>query len=154
MHPFQPSFSPLEGTKITVNNLHPRVTEEDIVVSASRCSVLCCFRFSLSSCVCKLQTCLRCSHDSFSTFNWPFSCVLVTVHRSCSVCAVPWSERGWWRWGLLKWCLWGRRTLWAPTGNTTTAVWMVRAFSKGNIYFKVDWVFWAPASGNDAGGDE
>lgn len=30
---FQPAFSPLEGTKITVNNLHPRVTEEDIVVS-------------------------------------------------------------------------------------------------------------------------
>lgn len=29
----QPAFSPLEGTKITVNNLHPRVTEEDIVVS-------------------------------------------------------------------------------------------------------------------------
>lgn len=29
----QPTFSPLEGTKITVNNLHPRVTEEDIVVS-------------------------------------------------------------------------------------------------------------------------
>lgn len=33
---FQPAFSPLEGTKITVNNLHPRVTEEDIVVSISR----------------------------------------------------------------------------------------------------------------------
>lgn len=32
----QPVVSPLEGTKITVNNLHPRVTEEDIVVSASR----------------------------------------------------------------------------------------------------------------------
>ncbi len=31
----QPAFSPLEGTKITVNNLHPRVTEEDIVVSKS-----------------------------------------------------------------------------------------------------------------------
>lgn len=31
----QPAFSPLEGTKITVNNLHPRVTEEDIVVSNS-----------------------------------------------------------------------------------------------------------------------
>lgn len=31
----QPVVSPLEGTKITVNNLHPRVTEEDIVVSAS-----------------------------------------------------------------------------------------------------------------------
>lgn len=29
----QPAFSPLEGTKITVNNLHPRVSEEDIVVS-------------------------------------------------------------------------------------------------------------------------
>lgn len=31
----QPAFSPLEGTKITVNNLHPRVTEEDIVVRKS-----------------------------------------------------------------------------------------------------------------------
>lgn len=30
---WQPVFSPLEGTKMTVNNLHPRVTEEDIVVS-------------------------------------------------------------------------------------------------------------------------
>ncbi|XP_061087706.1 polymerase delta-interacting protein 3-like [Conger conger] len=27
----QPACSPLEGTKMTVNNLHPRVTEEDIV---------------------------------------------------------------------------------------------------------------------------
>uniref|UniRef100_A0A671T0G7 Polymerase delta-interacting protein 3-like n=2 Tax=Sinocyclocheilus anshuiensis TaxID=1608454 RepID=A0A671T0G7_9TELE len=33
--PAQPVFSPLEGTKITVNNLHPRVTEEDIVVSSA-----------------------------------------------------------------------------------------------------------------------
>lgn len=30
---WQPVLSPLEGTKMTVNNLHPRVTEEDIVVS-------------------------------------------------------------------------------------------------------------------------
>lgn len=34
-HFLKPAFSPLEGTKITVNNLHPRVTEEDIVVSKS-----------------------------------------------------------------------------------------------------------------------
>lgn len=32
-YPWQPVLSPLEGTKMTVNNLHPRVTEEDIVVS-------------------------------------------------------------------------------------------------------------------------
>ncbi|KAI6079681.1 polymerase delta-interacting protein 3 [Aix galericulata] len=29
--PVELAFSPLEGTKMTVNNLHPRVTEEDIV---------------------------------------------------------------------------------------------------------------------------
>lgn len=33
----QPVLSPLEGTKMTVNNLHPRVTEEDIVVSPVAC---------------------------------------------------------------------------------------------------------------------
>lgn len=32
---WQPVLSPLEGTKMTVNNLHPRVTEEDIVVSTT-----------------------------------------------------------------------------------------------------------------------
>lgn len=32
---WQPVLSPLEGTKMTVNNLHPRVTEEDIVVSTA-----------------------------------------------------------------------------------------------------------------------
>lgn len=34
-HLWQPVLSPLEGTKMTVNNLHPRVTEEDIVVSTT-----------------------------------------------------------------------------------------------------------------------
>ena len=34
---WQPVLSPLEGTKMTVNNLHPRVTEEDIVVSIMSC---------------------------------------------------------------------------------------------------------------------
>lgn len=34
---WQLAFSPLEGTKMTVNNLHPRVTEEDIVVSIAYC---------------------------------------------------------------------------------------------------------------------
>uniref|UniRef100_A0A674BWM5 DNA polymerase delta interacting protein 3 n=1 Tax=Salmo trutta TaxID=8032 RepID=A0A674BWM5_SALTR len=38
--PPQPSFSPLEGTKITVNNLHPRVTEEDIVELFCVCGAL------------------------------------------------------------------------------------------------------------------
>ncbi|XP_068098220.1 polymerase delta-interacting protein 3 [Hyperolius riggenbachi] len=33
----EPAFSPLEGTKMTVNNLHPRVTEEDIVSLKSLC---------------------------------------------------------------------------------------------------------------------
>ncbi|KAM4634799.1 polymerase delta-interacting protein 3 isoform 2-T2 [Polymixia lowei] len=37
--PPQP-FSPLEGTKITVNNLHPRVTEEDIVELFCVCGAL------------------------------------------------------------------------------------------------------------------
>uniref|UniRef100_A0A3P8ZT34 RRM domain-containing protein n=1 Tax=Esox lucius TaxID=8010 RepID=A0A3P8ZT34_ESOLU len=37
---FQPAFSPLEGTKITVNNLHPRVTEEDIVELFCVCGAL------------------------------------------------------------------------------------------------------------------
>lgn len=35
----QPVLSPLEGTKMTVNNLHPRVTEEDIVVSTACCTL-------------------------------------------------------------------------------------------------------------------
>ncbi|XP_046699920.1 polymerase delta-interacting protein 3 isoform X1 [Silurus meridionalis] len=38
--PAQPMFSPLEGTKITVNNLHPRVTEEDIVELFCVCGAL------------------------------------------------------------------------------------------------------------------
>ncbi|XP_038550633.1 polymerase delta-interacting protein 3 [Micropterus salmoides] len=38
--PSQPAFSPLEGTKITVNNLHPRVTEEDIVELFCVCGAL------------------------------------------------------------------------------------------------------------------
>lgn len=36
----QPVFSPLEGTKISVNNLHPRVTEEDIVELFCVCGAL------------------------------------------------------------------------------------------------------------------
>ncbi|MBN3300385.1 PDIP3 protein, partial [Amia calva] len=36
----QPVFSPLEGTKLTVNNLHPRVTEEDIVELFCVCGAL------------------------------------------------------------------------------------------------------------------
>eukprot|EP00066_Takifugu_rubripes_P012575 XP_011601841.1 PREDICTED: polymerase delta-interacting protein 3 [Takifugu rubripes] len=36
----QPTFSPLEGTKITVNNLHPRVSEEDIVELFCVCGAL------------------------------------------------------------------------------------------------------------------
>ncbi|XP_034046105.1 polymerase delta-interacting protein 3 [Thalassophryne amazonica] len=39
-NPPQPAFSPLEGTKITVNNLHPRVTEEDIVELFCVCGAL------------------------------------------------------------------------------------------------------------------
>uniref|UniRef100_A0A3Q2NZK9 DNA polymerase delta interacting protein 3 n=1 Tax=Fundulus heteroclitus TaxID=8078 RepID=A0A3Q2NZK9_FUNHE len=35
-----PTFSPLEGTKITVNNLHPRVSEEDIVELFCVCGAL------------------------------------------------------------------------------------------------------------------
>uniref|UniRef100_A0A672IZ39 Polymerase (DNA-directed), delta interacting protein 3 n=1 Tax=Salarias fasciatus TaxID=181472 RepID=A0A672IZ39_SALFA len=35
-----PAFSPLEGTKIMVNNLHPRVTEEDIVELFCVCGAL------------------------------------------------------------------------------------------------------------------
>ncbi|KPP71077.1 hypothetical protein Z043_110043 [Scleropages formosus] len=35
-----PTFSPLEGTKMTVNNLHPRVTEEDIVELFCVCGAL------------------------------------------------------------------------------------------------------------------
>ncbi|XP_056653452.1 polymerase delta-interacting protein 3 isoform X5 [Monodelphis domestica] len=35
-----PIFSPLEGTKMTVNNLHPRVTEEDIVELFCVCGAL------------------------------------------------------------------------------------------------------------------
>ncbi|KAM4535854.1 polymerase delta-interacting protein 3 [Fundulus diaphanus] len=38
--PPQPTFSPLEGTKITVNNLHPRVSEEDIVELFCVCGAL------------------------------------------------------------------------------------------------------------------
>ncbi|XP_038129686.1 polymerase delta-interacting protein 3 [Cyprinodon tularosa] len=38
--PPQPAFSPLEGTKITVNNLHPKVTEEDIVELFCVCGAL------------------------------------------------------------------------------------------------------------------
>ncbi|XP_052410039.1 polymerase delta-interacting protein 3 isoform X1 [Carassius gibelio] len=38
--PAQPVCSPLEGTKITVNNLHPRVTEEDIVELFCVCGAL------------------------------------------------------------------------------------------------------------------
>ncbi|XP_036408618.1 polymerase delta-interacting protein 3 isoform X2 [Megalops cyprinoides] len=36
----QPVFSPLEGTKMTVNNLHSRVTEEDIVELFCVCGAL------------------------------------------------------------------------------------------------------------------
>ncbi|XP_055993464.1 polymerase delta-interacting protein 3 isoform X1 [Sorex fumeus] len=36
----KPIFSPLEGTKMTVNNLHPRVTEEDIVELFCVCGAL------------------------------------------------------------------------------------------------------------------
>ncbi|KAJ8363314.1 hypothetical protein SKAU_G00121450 [Synaphobranchus kaupii] len=36
----QPARSPLEGTKMTVNNLHPRVTEEDIVELFCVCGAL------------------------------------------------------------------------------------------------------------------
>uniref|UniRef100_A0A8C1MUB4 Polymerase (DNA-directed), delta interacting protein 3 n=1 Tax=Cyprinus carpio TaxID=7962 RepID=A0A8C1MUB4_CYPCA len=36
----RPVFSPLEGTKIMVNNLHPRVTEEDIVELFCVCGAL------------------------------------------------------------------------------------------------------------------
>ncbi|XP_056128153.1 polymerase delta-interacting protein 3 isoform X3 [Rhinichthys klamathensis goyatoka] len=38
--PPQPVISPLEGTKITVHNLHPRVTEEDIVELFCVCGAL------------------------------------------------------------------------------------------------------------------
>ncbi|XP_006890119.1 PREDICTED: polymerase delta-interacting protein 3 [Elephantulus edwardii] len=38
--PAEPAFSPLEGTKMTVNNLHPRVTEEDIVELFCVCGAL------------------------------------------------------------------------------------------------------------------
>ncbi|XP_072856286.2 polymerase delta-interacting protein 3 isoform X4 [Pogona vitticeps] len=38
--PVEPVFSPLEGTKMTVNNLHPRVTEEDIVELFCVCGAL------------------------------------------------------------------------------------------------------------------
>ncbi|XP_077308584.1 polymerase delta-interacting protein 3 isoform X8 [Lithobates pipiens] len=36
----QPAFSPIEGTKMTVSNLHPRVTEEDIVELFCVCGAL------------------------------------------------------------------------------------------------------------------
>ncbi|KAG8556364.1 hypothetical protein GDO81_018044 [Engystomops pustulosus] len=38
--PAESAFSPLEGTKMTVNNLHPRVTEEDIVELFCVCGAL------------------------------------------------------------------------------------------------------------------
>ncbi|XP_025924889.1 polymerase delta-interacting protein 3 isoform X4 [Apteryx rowi] len=38
--PVELVFSPLEGTKMTVNNLHPRVTEEDIVELFCVCGAL------------------------------------------------------------------------------------------------------------------
>ncbi|CAO2601448.1 Polymerase delta-interacting protein 3 [Lemmus lemmus] len=38
--PAEPALSPLEGTKMTVNNLHPRVTEEDIVELFCVCGAL------------------------------------------------------------------------------------------------------------------
>ncbi|XP_077195418.1 polymerase delta-interacting protein 3 isoform X3 [Paroedura picta] len=38
--PLELAFSPLEGTKMTVNNLHPRVTEEDIVELFCVCGAL------------------------------------------------------------------------------------------------------------------
>ncbi|XP_030062927.1 polymerase delta-interacting protein 3 [Microcaecilia unicolor] len=38
--PTEPAYSPLEGTKMTVNNLHPRVTEEDIVELFCVCGAL------------------------------------------------------------------------------------------------------------------
>ncbi|XP_053325045.1 polymerase delta-interacting protein 3 [Spea bombifrons] len=38
--PSEPILSPLEGTKMTVNNLHPRVTEEDIVELFCVCGAL------------------------------------------------------------------------------------------------------------------
>ncbi|XP_069825036.1 polymerase delta-interacting protein 3 isoform X2 [Dendropsophus ebraccatus] len=38
--PAESVFSPLEGTKMTVNNLHPRVTEEDIVELFCVCGAL------------------------------------------------------------------------------------------------------------------
>ncbi|XP_051016054.1 polymerase delta-interacting protein 3 isoform X2 [Acomys russatus] len=38
--PSEPVLSPLEGTKMTVNNLHPRVTEEDIVELFCVCGAL------------------------------------------------------------------------------------------------------------------
>ncbi|KAM5148638.1 polymerase delta-interacting protein 3 [Mantella aurantiaca] len=38
--PTEPTFSPLEGTKMTVNNLHLRVTEEDIVELFCVCGAL------------------------------------------------------------------------------------------------------------------
>ncbi|XP_077133459.1 polymerase delta-interacting protein 3 isoform X2 [Ranitomeya variabilis] len=38
--PKESVFSPLEGTKMTVNNLHPRVTEEDIVELFCVCGAL------------------------------------------------------------------------------------------------------------------
>ncbi|KFP90739.1 Polymerase delta-interacting protein 3, partial [Apaloderma vittatum] len=38
--PVELAFSPLEGTKMTVNNLHPRVTEEDIVELFCVCGAL------------------------------------------------------------------------------------------------------------------
>uniref|UniRef100_A0A7N4NJ96 DNA polymerase delta interacting protein 3 n=1 Tax=Sarcophilus harrisii TaxID=9305 RepID=A0A7N4NJ96_SARHA len=40
LSPAEPIFSPLEGTKMTVNNLHPRVTEEDIVELFCVCGAL------------------------------------------------------------------------------------------------------------------
>ncbi|XP_043930502.1 polymerase delta-interacting protein 3 isoform X1 [Protopterus annectens] len=38
--PAEPVLSPLEGTKMTINNLHPRVTEEDIIELFCVCGAL------------------------------------------------------------------------------------------------------------------
>lgn len=54
----------------------------------------------------------------------PFIC------RSCSVCAVPWSELVWSGWVWLKWCLFVKRMLWVHTGSTTTAAWTVSALAR------------------------
>lgn len=139
---FQPAFSPLEGTKITVNNLHPRVTEEDIVVSISHWQPLtfCYIWYSVILWV------LWCCDDSLSKclHSPPF------VHRNCSVCVEPWSEHDWWRWAWLKWCSYVKRMPWAHTGSTTTAAWTVSASGK-DAHIKGLSGFWALASVLHAG---